>query len=444
MKFKDQLKFIRRNMKKNRLRVFMTILATTVACAFLIVLASVGFGLQKSLTEELMKQQIVTEIQVFGKEGKQQVQKKDLKEFENHEHVTAIFERTELYPPGPMKAKYGNRTNDQLKLTITDMAGEQKANLELDRGRVAKSPNEIVVGYHFGKQLWTKQEAKNFEKIMSTDETNGEKIKEPKGYQGNVLGKTIELTVTKTAEKKGQKDKLKTYDLKVVGVAKKPSYEWATDSNVFVSDEMEKDILGFLKPAKDSSIADKKLVVYADSADHVGDITDALEDKGFHVDSITKKLEGINMFFTAFKIGLIFVGVIAVLISAIGIFNTMTMAVTERTQEIGIMKAIGASPNIIRKMFLLESTYIGVIGSVFGIIISYGVSFLVNKLVPVILSSVSEGGNGEVFNITFSHIPLSLVLIATAISAGVAILSGLNPAVKATKTNVLTALRREL
>ncbi|MDE1455742.1 FtsX-like permease family protein, partial [Bacillus paralicheniformis] len=92
------------------------------------------------------------------------------------------------------------------------------------------------------------------------------------------------------------------------------------------------------------------------------------------------------------KIGLIFVGVIAVLISAIGIFNTMTMAVTERTQEIGIMKAIGASPNVIRKMFLLESAYIGILGSVLGVIISYGVSFLVNKIIPPILSSVSEGG----------------------------------------------------
>ncbi|VEH80975.1 acetoin transport system substrate binding protein YtrF [Bacillus licheniformis] len=147
----------------------------------------------------------------------------------------------------------------------------------------------------------------------------------------------------------------------------------------------------------------------------------------------------------AFKIGLIFVGVIAVFISAIGIFNTMTMAVTERTQEIGIMKAIGASPNVIRKMFLLESAYIGILGSVLGIIISYGVSFLVNKIIPVILSSVSEGeASAAELSITFSHIPVSLVLIATLISAGVAILSGLNPAIKATRTNVLTALRREL
>ncbi|MDI5789671.1 hypothetical protein PO124_18400 [Bacillus licheniformis] len=61
------------------------------------------------------------------------------------------------------------------------------------------------------------------------------------------------------------------------------------------------------------------------------------------------------------------------------------------------------------------------------------------------LSSVSEGeASAAELSITFSHIPVSLVLIATLISAGVAILSGLNPAIKATRTNVLTALRREL
>ncbi|MDA7027301.1 ABC transporter permease [Bacillus sp. CLL-7-23] len=441
MNFKDQLTFIRRNMKKNRLRVFMTILATTVACSFLIVLASVGFGLQKSMTESLMSDQLVTEIKVFGNDDHpdQQIQKKDLKEVEKYEHVTAIFERTEVYPSVPMKAKYEERTNHQFSgVTITDMVGEQRANLKLDRGRVAKSPNEIVVGYHFGKQLWTKQETESYEKQTGI---GGEEIKEPKGYKGDILGKTIELKVAK-AEGKKQKNKVKTYDMKVVGILKKPSHDWQKDSSVYVSNQIEKDVLGFLK--KDEGFSkEKQVVVYADSAEHVGDITDALEDKGFHVDSITKKLDSLNLFFIAFKMGLIFVGVIAVLISAIGIFNTMTMAVTERTQEIGIMKAIGASPNIIRKMFLLESAYIGVIGSVFGIMISYFVSFLVNKFLPVILSSVSHGG-GEEFHITFSYIPLSLVLIATAISAGVAILSGLNPAIKATKMNVLTALRREL
>ncbi|EME76681.1 FtsX-like permease family protein [Bacillus sonorensis] len=443
MKFKDQLKFIRRNMKKNRLRVFMTILATTVACAFLIVLASVGFGLQKSMTDQLMREQIVTKIDVMGKDGQgdKPVQKKDLQEFEKRGDVAAVIERTKVMVP--VEAKFGNRTNGQIGyITLTDMAAEQKANIKLDRGRVAKSPNEIVVGYHFGNQLWTKKEAKDFEKQQ---ENNPDDVKQPKGYEKDILGKTIELKIAKLDEKTGEKGKEKTYDFKIVGVMEKPSYDWVRDSSVYVSNDMQKGITDFLKADKDSGDIEKELTVYADNFEHVDQLTKDLEDKGFYVDSVTKRLDSINLFFTAFKIGLIFVGVIAILISAIGIFNTMTMAVTERTQEIGIMKAIGASPNVIRKMFLMESAYIGFIGSVVGIIISYGVSFLVNKILPVILSSVSQGeGTAQEFSITFSYIPVSLVIIASVISMGVAILSGLNPAVKATRTNVLTALRREL
>ncbi|ASB87831.1 ABC transporter permease YtrF [Bacillus sonorensis] len=430
-------------MKKNRLRVFMTILATTVACAFLIVLASVGFGLQKSMTDQLMREQIVTKIDVMGKDGQgdKPVQKKDLQEFEKRGDVAAVIERTKVMVP--VEAKFGNRTNGQIGyITLTDMAAEQKANIKLDRGRVAKSPNEIVVGYHFGNQLWTKKEAKDFEKQQ---ENNPDDVKQPKGYEKDILGKTIELKIAKLDEKTGEKGKEKTYDFKIVGVMEKPSYDWVRDSSVYVSNDMQKGITDFLKADKDSGDIEKELTVYADNFEHVDQLTKDLEDKGFYVDSVTKRLDSINLFFTAFKIGLIFVGVIAILISAIGIFNTMTMAVTERTQEIGIMKAIGASPNVIRKMFLMESAYIGFIGSVVGIIISYGVSFLVNKILPVILSSVSQGeGTAQEFSITFSYIPVSLVIIASVISMGVAILSGLNPAVKATRTNVLTALRREL
>lgn len=167
------------------------------------------------------------------------------------------------------------------------------------------------------------------------------------------------------------------------------------DSSVFISDAFKGEFAKFLDLSKDSESIQKSVSVYADKFDNVEQLTNDLTDAGYNVMSVTTQLQGVNTFFMVFKIGLIFVGCIAVIISAIGIFNTMTMAVTERTQEIGIMKAIGANPSIIRRMFLMESAYIGILGSVIGIIISYGVSYIVNLAVPVILESTGAGARAN-------------------------------------------------
>ena len=62
VQFKDQLDFVRQHVKKNRMRIFTTILATTMGCAFLIVLASVAFGLQNSLKKEVLSDDTLTRI----------------------------------------------------------------------------------------------------------------------------------------------------------------------------------------------------------------------------------------------------------------------------------------------------------------------------------------------------------------------------------------------
>lgn len=144
-------------MKKNRLRVFMTILATTMACSFLIVLASVGFGLQKSAQDEIMKQQIITEIKVLGKE-KGDVKIDDLKKYD---HVKSVVSRTSIIPS--VNVELDNRSSET-QAALTDMKEEKEAGLELDRGKVPTSANEIVVGYHMAQHLWTKKNAKPMKK----------------------------------------------------------------------------------------------------------------------------------------------------------------------------------------------------------------------------------------------------------------------------------------
>ncbi len=68
----------------------------------------------------------------------------------------------------------------------------------------------------------------------------------------------------------------------------------------------------------------------------------------------------------------------------------MTMAVTERAPDIGIMKAIGANPKTIKQIFLMESTFIGLAGALIGTAVAYLISFLVNVGVPMILEQISK------------------------------------------------------
>ncbi len=173
-------------------------------------------------------------------------------------------------------------------------------------------------------------------------------------------------------------------------------------------------------------------------------ILEKLKDKGYSVFSVTEQLDQMDIFFLVLKIGLIFVGTIAVLIASIGIFNTMTMAVTERTREIGVLKAIGASPKLIQRLFLMESTFIGILGTVIAVIISYVISFTANAVLPLILKAATGEDAFSSSDITFSLIPWQLVIIASAISIGVAMISGYRPARKATKIDVIQALRQEL
>jgi len=444
LKFNDQLKLMLKNMKKNRLRVFMTILATTMACAFLIVLASIGFGVQKSMTEEIQSQQIITEVSVSGKqtekEGYQQINKEHLEDLSKTENVTAVVRRNSI--DLPVEVSLEDRKGEVWP-TITNMQEELKANLSLEKGKVPQADNEIIVGYHFAKALLTENEKNEYQKKMES--SPNEPAKEPTGYQGDLVGKEITMTITKETEE-GKEEK-KSFTFKIAGVGEAPARDWMQDQSIYINDVLREEILSFAMPVEEGSqvsgIPYSEVYVYASNLEAVEQVTTDLKDKDYMVYSITEELDSINLFFTFFKAGLIFVGTIAVIIASIGIFNTMTMAVTERTQEIGIMKALGAQPGIIRRLFLMESAYIGIIGATIGVLISYAISFAANKLLPIILQSATGGGTSEI-DFTFSYIPISLVVISVAISIGVAMISGLRPAVKATNINVLAALRREL
>ena len=106
------------------------------------------------------------------------------------------------------------------------------------------------------------------------------------------------------------------------------------------------------------------------------------------------------------------------------------------------MKAIGANPKTIKRIFLLESSYIGLIGALIGTVVSYGISYTVNFAIPLIIKQAF--GQETDLDLIFSDIPLILPIICIVICYGVTIISGFRPAQRATKVDVLKAMRREV
>ncbi|WP_284140802.1 FtsX-like permease family protein [Virgibacillus sp. LDC-1] len=447
MRWKDQFRFIRQNLKKNRVRTWMTIFATAIGCAFLIVLASVGYGLQKSIVKDAMEEQIVTQINVHGIERDEQfkpVTMKDIRYLESVDGVRAVTRRNDLYQI-PRFSVDGYRT--EASAIATHFPSEKQSGLTLSEGRLPEKDNEVVVGYNFSSYLASEKE---LDQKDIYDEQG--KIKAEYRYDSPLLGKTLAMTVDKEAEEKVETH---TISLKVVGILEKPTREWFEDQNVYITQAVLKDIEKFTGTYRGDPSADAvkdglnedeqtfdQVKVYATDLESVTAVSNQLEEKDYAIYSVVSEMKQINMFFTIAKAGLILVGTIAVLIASIGIYNTMTMAVTERAPDIGIMKAIGANPKTIKQIFLLESGYIGLMGAALGTGIAYVTSILINTGVPLILSMAFEEELPE--GLQFSSIPPGLVAISVAICLIVTILSGLRPAKRATEIDVLQAMRREI
>jgi putative ABC transport system permease protein len=116
---------------------------------------------------------------------------------------------------------------------------------------------------------------------------------------------------------------------------------------------------------------------------------------------------------------------ISLLVGGIGIMNIMLVGVSERTREIGLRKAVGASNGTIVSQFLIEALIISVLGGIAGFLGGYFIAFVVSLMIP--------------YDPVFSW---SIVGWAAALSVGVGVIFGLYPAIRASRKNPIESLRR--
>jgi len=225
-------------------------------------------------------------------------------------------------------------------------------------------------------------------------------------------------------------------DYKIVGVLKKQSQSFgggpSSNTTVYMSLEAYKRIFtGELSPG----IVFAKTYTRDDVEQAAENIKKALEkkygDKSVSVYSSDQLLESINSVLGIVTLFLVGIGGISLIVGGIGIMNAMITSVMERTKEIGLMKALGASNNKILMIFLLEASFIGAIGGAIGIVIGFSLSILVSVI-----------GTAVGFSLV-AYIGPEIAIGALIFSMFVGMISGILPAINAAKLDPVVALRYE-
>jgi len=164
----------------------------------------------------------------------------------------------------------------------------------------------------------------------------------------------------------------------------------------------------------------------------------AIQAMGFRTRTLLSRLEKMRTFFVVIDVLLAAVGTVALVVAGLGIINTLLISVLERTQEIGICKAIGASDGDLVVLFLTEAGIIGLLGGVGGIVLGRAVSWLLELAV-----NAYARGQGLTTHLDLFAFPLWLLAATAFFSVAVSVLAGVYPAFRAARVDPIQALRRE-
>ncbi len=181
----------------------------------------------------------------------------------------------------------------------------------------------------------------------------------------------------------------------------------------------------------------ERIQVRVNSNENLPIVEARLIEAGYRVTALSKTVEQASKIFQGIQAVLATFGGIALIVSAIGMFNTMTVTLLERTKEIGIMRTIGASPKDVKNLFISESIVVGFMGGLSGIVMGVTLGATVN----LFLNLVAGQFGGQ--SVSLFSFPLLFLLFIALFSAAVGYLTGLFPARRASTLNPLDAIRYE-
>lgn len=398
------------NIKTHKLRSFLTMLGIIIGVASIIMTLGLGYGLRTELNKEIAKlgtnwlvltpkTKFATDPITLTMDDVEALQDRTI-----HPEIAAVAPATTASLP----VAYGNiALQGQIWATTAEYSPVR--NVKLESGRFITKEDEIG-------QL----RVVVLSKIVATDLF---KTSDPLGQVIRIQNEPFEV-IGVQAKNTGEGDPADKTVYVPLGVARKylisvPQYKGAyIVAAVFLQVTGEEQI----KPTRYQ--IEKTLRLRHNLA--------AEKDNDFSIltqDDVRKQAAVITATITAFLGG---IGAISLVVGGIGIMNIMLAAVTERTREIGLRKALGAQNSDILLQFLIEALVLCVVGSIIGILLSYSASFLLNQI-------KDKQGEAQV------HIVIDVGTMLLGIGVGLfcGLVFGLYPAKRATNLSPIEALRYE-
>ena len=451
MKIIDLLRMSGGSLFKRKFRTILTVLGVVIGTTSIIVMLSLGIGMKNSMLEEMESYASLTTIQVnqpnrWGNSS----DSSDTEELflddalvetlQGMEHVTMVSPQLEA----SAILRIGNYESYIWIRGITPEAMERMA-IPLGQGSYPK-PGEPLA-FIYGNQ--TIQDFRNVK--TGTYEYWESGTLPPIDLYNDpayVIFDTDRYYMAGSTDENGQIiPQPKKYIIEAAGIVAGGVDEWNSYSyGVYCDIDALKTQLQMVfkgraipnQPTMKSGKPYKEIFystinVEVDEMDNVAEVQNLINAMGYETyaeaEWISSQMDQMNVI----QAVLGGIGAVSLFVAAIGITNTMMMSIYERTKEIGIMKVIGCRIRDIQTLFLMEAGFIGFIGGIMGVGLSYGLSVIINNLV-----AQSDFGIAKI-----SQIPLWLSLLSVVFAVGIGMLSGLFPSIRAMRLSPLAAIRSE-
>ncbi|WEV69908.1 ABC transporter permease [Bifidobacterium sp. ESL0775] len=488
MRVGDIIRLAFQNLRRRKSRTILTVLGVIVGSCSILIMISLGQGMSAANEAMLREMGDLTLITVGsnadgnpmmgmsssndGGNSPKRLNKTALTVFRNIENVKAVTPMDVLNIPVNVTAGAGGRYKaDQYSSLVIqgiDMTQLKAMSFDIVKGREPLRSGEVLAGkntaYSFGDKFRSDEDSFRYAPDSGACQWNPEtnrcetsdkpaffdpltvsytasKAAEDEDGHGGGIGAGITRDGPSAPQAANVNNPGGTFKFNAVGTLKSNQTAGESTHNGFLMslEDLQK-MRKALDPSAPTPSDYSTVLVKVDDISKVAQVQKHIQSLGYQATSSEDMRKQMQKESNMVQLALGGIGAVAFLVAAIGIANTMVMSVTERTREIGIMKALGCRVRDIRLMFLTEAAALGLLGGVVGCLLSGLASLGINAVANSATSQMTMPGQ-EATNI--SIIPWWLYLSALVFCSIIGLIFGFGPANKAVRIPAFDAIKNQ-